>query len=278
MTIQLLEEEPTEVRTVQQAKQLLRNQNVDPETIDWASYPRDITITEWLQNEYGISLVTLKERVAKVNGHLELTANKKFYSDGVDWRKIAQSVKSIAVVGSTGSGKTGLVYSLLLDFTKDVYVFRHPKPKLIEELGYKLMRDLEELEGLKDCVVWIDEPQLHLKNYEKKSNDTLMKLLSMCRQLDITLIISTSDTRFINRGLESYIDVWAVKDMDWELAKNGSMVKNIIKSNSFISWEGLRLKVEEYIFHSRRFHESNGKKTFELPDFFNEEYSKPFKV
>lgn len=41
----------------------LAEQGIDPQSIDWASYSDDISIEEWLKNEYHLNLQNLKEKV-----------------------------------------------------------------------------------------------------------------------------------------------------------------------------------------------------------------------
>ena len=193
----------------------------------------------------------------------------------LDWKNV--NFKSLAIIGATRTGKTGLGYFICEAFpTTDKYVFMHPKPELVEPLGFKQCYGEAEIEKMHDCILWIDEPQLYSSLNEGKENKWLLKLLSLCGQRNIKLIISTSDTRFITRGLESYMEVWCVKDIELDLVKQGSMVKKIIRENCFITTRGFRLETDEYIFYSRNFKQYNGKHTFNKPIYFTEELSKPY--
>ena len=206
----------------------------------------------------------------------------KRYDEIVEYMKpkndFVNNVTSIAVIGKRRSGKTALVYHLLRNAKKEVFVFRHPKPKLIRKLGYRQMYNFEELERIQNAIIWIDEPQLYLRGKAKKTNDGLMSLLSISAQRDNCLILSTSDTRFINRGIESYIDVWLIKDIETKLVKQGSMAQKIIKANCLIDAEGFKLKKPEYLFYSRDHPELSGVHTFKKPTFFNDNYSKPYAI
>ena len=82
------------------------------------------------------------------------------------WNNIVKSVKSIAIVGDTRTGKTALGYLILKGFKKPVYLFRHPKPQEIESLGFNNLQKLGEIEHLNNCVIWIDEPQLYITLYD----------------------------------------------------------------------------------------------------------------
>lgn len=182
---------------------------------------------------------------------------------------------SIAIIGSRGTGKTALTYKLLEGFKKPVYVFRHPQPHLIKALGYKVMNEISEVERLQNAVLWIDEPQLLIRG--KGKSDKLKLLLSIARQRDVTVIISTSNTRFLDAELESYIDQWLVKDIEPDLVKRGSLVKKILARYAIIDEEGQRIATNEYISHSRSMPDSNGLHTFKLPEYWSEKHSKPFR-
>ena len=42
-----------------------------------------------------------------------------------------------------------------------------------------------------------------------------------------------------------------MKDLEYKLVKQGSMVKNIIQDYAFVSTEGFKLRVDEYIFYQK---------------------------
>ena len=68
-----------------------------------------------------------------------------------------KDMKTIAIYGNCGSGKTALAYSLinmLKGSDKKVYFLKHPKPELIEELGYFNLESLEMIEKLQDCIIY----------------------------------------------------------------------------------------------------------------------------
>jgi hypothetical protein len=190
--------------------------------------------------------------------------------------------KSICIVGETRSGKTALSYAICAHihttFQLPVYVYNHPRPDLLQPMGYKNLQSIADVERLQDCILYCDEPQLSLPAAQKRNNDAIMALLSMCGQRGITLILSTSDTRYVNRGLESYIECWMVKDLDPLLVKQGSTIRNIIRSATFIDWTGFRCEKDEYVFSSRSFREENGRKRFALPEFWNDALSSPYRI
>jgi len=190
------------------------------------------------------------------------------------------TLKSICVVGETGTGKTSFCFYLLDLFkkysNKKIYAYKFPKQELLEPLGIEKIYSMEELIGLRDSVVLLTEPQITLPKYDKRNNDNLQKILSLARQRDIIIIIDTSDTGYINRRLESYIHLWIIKDLEYSLVKQGSIIKKIIKDNTFIDAREFRLDKSEFLFYSREFYKLNGKWNFKEPESFNEEISKCF--
>lgn len=193
-----------------------------------------------------------------------------------DW----MNATAIAIVGHRGTGKTALACHLLdeVDGRKPVWVYQHPKPELIDSRGWHNMYRLETLYDLDNVVVWLDEPQLSIQKLDKRSNDGLQRLLSIARHRDLTLVLSTCDTRWITRALESYIDRWLVKDIDITLAKQGSTLKRIYQKYAVCDPTEVRLKRSEYLDYSW---ESSGpieKRTFSPPSWFDDSWSKPYSL
>jgi len=194
-------------------------------------------------------------------------------------RELLSNIRTIAVYGAVGSGKTALSYSLLNLFEdKRVYFFRHPKPHLIASLGYENITNLEQIENMENCVIYFDEIQLHVGIQDKKSNNIISKICSLARQKKITLIISTSDTRVFGKANEAFFDMWLVKQLDYDMIKNGSKLKQILKKNAVFDPSGISIAKNEFILDCHSYPELNGRDTFELLPYFTEEHSKPYKI
>lgn len=186
--------------------------------------------------------------------------------------------KVIAVVGNTGSGKTAACFNILSSIkTKDKYIVDHPLPEALEGTGVQNMPAIS-FEEMSDCVIWIDEPQLIYPKYQKRNNDGLMMMCSLARQRDVTLILSTSDTRWINKGMESYVDTWVIKNLDFNLVKNGSIIKNIIsrKYNNIMP-ASFKLSKEEAIVYCPEHLDRPEKVKVSLPSYWSDKLSKPYK-
>ena len=191
-----------------------------------------------------------------------------------------EDVKIIAIYGNTGSGKTSLAYYLLslIGLDRQVFFYRYPTPEIIERMGYNNILSLERIEELEDSIIYIDEPQLHFDDiHNKKGNKILAKLCSLSRQLGITLIISTSDSRVFTKHNESYFDVWIVKNIDYKMVKQGSKIKEVIKKNSLFTPDSFHLRKGEFLFDCQKLEKFNGKYSFEMVPHFNEKLSKPYR-
>jgi hypothetical protein len=191
-----------------------------------------------------------------------------------------KKVKTIAIFGDTGSGKTSLAFKIIetLKDHKQVYFLKHPKPFLLKEMGFRNLVNLEAMQTLQDAVVYLDEPQLFLNIYEKKANKIIAQVCSLARQRNITLIISSSDTRVFTKWNESYFDLWLVKDLDYSMVKQGSKIRKIYKDNSILDPNGLKLNLNEYLSESRPLSEFNGKHKFKLSNIWKEEFSNPYRI
>jgi hypothetical protein len=187
---------------------------------------------------------------------------------------------AIAIVGERGSGKTALACHLL-DQVQDqgpVFVYQHQDPDLIATRGWQQMYRLEQLYDIHSSVVWLDEPQITIPKLDKRANEGLQRLLSIARHRDITLILSTCDTRWITRALESFIDCWLVKDVEPRLVKQGALIKKIIQRHVLCDPDEFRLPKHQYLFYGRHYDELDGLHEFVKPEYFDERWSKPYRA
>lgn len=186
----------------------------------------------------------------------------------------------IAILGDRGSGKTALACHLL-DVVDDrpVYVFQHPKQELVIERGWLNMYRLEQLYDVDNVVVWIDEPQLSIPKLDKRANEGLQKLLSIARHRDITLILSTCDSRWITRALEAYVSVWLLKDTEPRLLKQGSLAKQIIRKHTIVDPDEFHLEPWQYLAYYRHMPELDGEPhVFKRPEWWSDAWSKPYSL
>lgn len=198
----------------------------------------------------------------------------------MEFDKYIKELKVIFITADTGEGKTRLGYRVCeqLKSKLPVYLFKHPLKEKIKKLGFRNMYSIDELENLNNICLWIDEPQIVFPKYEKRGNIILNRMLSLSRQKDITLIMSTSDTRYITASEEFYVTTYLIKKIDYAMVKRGSKIKDIINEKATITPEGYtdNIKSDEYLFYNRKLKELNGKHKFKTPSYFDEQLSKPF--
>jgi len=274
--------------TIQKVKDLMNEAGEDSQKIDFSSYSPDVSLEDFIRNEYpefSFVLNGLDEQAANMkalqleNEHKANGKNTKV-KESIEWDKIIPKLKNIFVTGDLGTAKTSFSYSLLENLKKymPIYVFKHPDKMLIHSLGFKNLYSIDEIESLNKIAVFIDEPQLIFPKYEKRGSIVLNKLLSLSRQKDIILIISTSDTRYITSAEEFYISTYIIKKIDYQMIKRGSKIKNIIEDMAVLTPSGFadEIKINEFIFYNRELKEINGKYDFMMPKYFDERLSKPY--
>jgi len=259
----------------------LKEKDMNPDLVDWYAlgYDSDYDIiVGFIFQEYGIEIPYEMDKT-------QIEAQKKTQNisqnDMSFWIDVVKEVKSIAVCGDTGTGKTALCHRILGMVRKyrnmPIYVYNYQKTDLIKKLGWRNMNSLEELRDLRNVCLYIDEPQEVLRFYENNGNPILARLLALARQRNILLILSTAVSQFITRMLESQVDVFCIKDCSVDTVKQGGRVSKIIKRYCEFDPDGFKLKHNEYLFYCRKFNEQfKGKFTFELPKYWNQDYSRPF--
>ena len=237
----------------------------------------NITIIEEKLNKLAENGTLIKEQI-KANKEHELKELNKKVTNGIDWHSL--NLKTVFVTADIREGKTAFSQYLCeqLKEKKEIYVFKHPKPELLKKIGYKNLNAIDEVENLNNVVLWIDEPQIVFPKYEKRGSIVLNKLMSLAGQRDITLILSTSDTRYITSAEEFYVSEFIIKRIDYTMIKRGSTVKNILNELATLTPQGYsdNIKLNEFVLYSKKHKELNGKYKFSFPSFFNEEYSRPF--
>lgn len=200
---------------------------------------------------------------------------------------IRSDLRVVCILADTGQGKTALAFKMLQQFAlnpKDetspakVYVYKHPNPQLITSLGYNNLQSVSSLSTMTDSVIYFDEPQMMHDRYDKKNNLFFERLCSLARQNDLTLIFSTSDSRWINKGLEAYVSHWFIKSIDINLLKNGCIAKKIIHQLMPLVIDEFSLPVEQFLLYSRQKPEHNGLHEFNKPIYFDDRFSKAYRV
>lgn len=136
-------------------------------------------------------------------------------------------VKTIAILGDIDSGKTNLAFSFMNGYKGERQKILYGYPKEME--GYKSLCCWTDLLKVKDSIIFIDEIQRYIKSYDTHSNYKLMEFISLLSHKNNTLIFTTQVSQFITRGVESFIECWAIKRISLDSLKNGSKPKRVIQ-------------------------------------------------
>jgi len=130
--------------------------------------------------------------------------------------------KSIAVIGSSHSGKTSLAIWIATQCShKDKYTLGYPQPLK----SFTPLSDKDDLYRLHDCVIVIDEFQRYFDRYGRHHNDALDEAIDFAEHRNIKLILTAQNNQAIDRNLESRIKCWALKRINIHTLKQGGMCK-----------------------------------------------------
>jgi len=181
--------------------------------------------------------------------------------------ELVKGSNHIILIGSRGAGKTSLGFYLLElhnNANRKVYVYRHPKPKLLP----KWIKNITKLGHLpNNAVVLIDEgsEEFDQYSYQKRTNIYLRNLLMKARHKNQSYIFITLTTNFINLNFLHMINAWFFKQPT--LFQKEEERKIIRQSYSRINEE--LDKNEFYYLDDYEF----CKGQFKMPEWFDEKLS-----
>lgn len=160
--------------------------------------------------------------------------------------------KPTAILGNPGTGKTNLMIFLAKQSLKTKkYLLGYPSS--IE--GFINLNDLRDLSRIHDCVVCVDELDEIIPFYDKRSNDSLRRLLKFTEHNNIELIFTTQLSQFVTKMVSALVPRWAITQIDIFELKNGSKPKRIlleyIKCPKHINKEvGMSLPIGQYVWYN----------------------------
>lgn len=160
--------------------------------------------------------------------------------------------KPTAVLGLCNTGKTNLCVHLAKKsgFEKK-YVLGYPGK--IE--GFVNLHDQRDLCRINDCVLLIDEIDEIIPIYDKKSNESLKRLLKFAAHNNIKLVFNTQLSQFVSKMMSALVPQWAMTELDIFELKNGSKPKRILldylKLPGYINKEvGMRLPLGKFVWYN----------------------------
>lgn len=188
--------------------------------------------------------------------------------------RIITEPNNILIIGKKGSAKSCLAWSFLENAgkitPKKLYVFRFPKPELLNKLPFKVINitSMKQLYNLTDAFCLIDEAHRYFDVLNKQVNEELKELLANSRQNNNNFIFITHNSYFITRGLFSYIDVRIIKEVNeghWDMER--SHMKKLYSKTNISSPSDFFIDCD-YI---------RGKQRFIQPSWYTLEFSTAYK-
>lgn len=223
-----------------QLKDLCLDNDIEPDTIDWQSMPKDIDPIDWVKNEYGYVLRTKHEMVNYTNGLIEQEEirkeDKKHCKPNSDpfLKQVFFDCRVVGMAGSKDSGKTNnlayLIYNLRKDNTQiSIYAFGFPLQTMefLRDFGVIEISSLKHLINKRNCVIILDEIQ-RLKLNDRRYKYMLDEFVSFIYHNNNYVIFCSPNIREFNSIIGSVIEKWLLKSIDIDMCVNGSQLKKVI--------------------------------------------------
>lgn len=160
--------------------------------------------------------------------------------------------KPVCILGNPNTGKSNLsVWLCMQSGIERRYVLGYPG----KIAGFTNLNDLRDLSRISDCVLLVDEIDEIIPIHEKRSNDSLKRLLKFTAHNRIKLIFNTQLSQFVSKMMSALVPCWAFTEIDIFELKNGSKPKRILldylKKPEIINREvGMRLSVGSFIWYN----------------------------
>lgn len=142
--------------------------------------------------------------------------------------------RTLGVIGNAGVGKSSLVLSELikmrLEFNVPVYILG-VEPSLqpyLEKKGINILKSKEDILDLKirDSVIYIEEfADIFDSKTSSRELDKIKRFFNRIDHLNDFVIISTAQDKFYNNFMEGLIKAFVVKECDYAMLVNGTILK-----------------------------------------------------
>lgn len=255
--------------------------------IDSDLFDINAEIDSAISEEENITILEEKLNILKANGTLlkkeyekTKTEQLEYKSDSIElnikkWLldSISKS-KVYAVIGSRGSGKSLLAYSLLECHHKisdrKCYVYKFPKPYLLPDF-IKSVNDIYECE--KGGVLLIDEAGIEFNqfSFNSKQSIDLANMLKVARHRDLSIFFIAQNGGNLTRDIRRLIDCYLLRNPSYtQMYDEISIIKRMYH-NCFMLFSPEKAKREGF------FISEIGELAFcNIPSFWNEQISKAY--
>jgi len=224
--------------TISKFKERMIQDAQDPQEIDWGSYSNDISIEEFISNEYPCFSYLLESQEEKANNMkalIEEEENKKDRANGYfhankDNESIFSLFKGPSVIGivSDGNqGKSNLIYWILEELSKKYNFRKYAYGLRCGIVGVVPVSSVEEIEQIRNSLIIIDEfsSLFDLENRkERNSIENTFRLLFHNNNIVILSGHGENFKKFISAKCSSVI----FKKSTIADLINGSSIKNVL--------------------------------------------------
>ena len=171
-------------------------------------------------------------------------------------RELLKDNSTIAITGNRSSGKTSLALSLLLRAKKDhpnlriaVFGTERNLNKYLREKGFIVLHSVMDILDLrlKNTVIYIAEMAMFFDTKTKsKQLEKLMRFFDRIEHNNCKLILDTAREGYYNKFMCSRINVFLVKEVEYDSLVNGTWLKERVRAIQSASDYRLELNVEDY--------------------------------
>ena len=214
---------------------LLKEQNIEPDTIDWGSYSDDVPVEDYLKNEYGIVLSDYDEMKENIEGLKEKEKFEDNNSKGVYYAikdkeaifKLFKKPKIIGLVSDANKGKSNLIYWVLTELNKRYYCKRYAYGLRSGIEGVVPVCSIAEIEQLRNSLIIIDEFSSLFDVDNRKARRLIEKTLRLVFHNNNIVLLSGLGENF-KKFISAKLSAIIYKKTTIADLINGSSIKNIL--------------------------------------------------
>jgi hypothetical protein len=151
--------------------------------------------------------------------------------------KLFKKYRTVGIVGNAGTGKSSFVLSELISIKGNInipiYVLG-AEPSLhsyLEKKGINILKSKDDILDLKirDSLIYVDEfADIFDSRTSSRELDKIKRFFNRLDHLNDFLIVSSAVDGFYNKFMEGLIKAFIVKEVDYAMLVNGTILKRKI--------------------------------------------------
>jgi hypothetical protein len=151
-------------------------------------------------------------------------------------KEVFVDCRVVGICGNRNTGKTNNIFFLLNQLRKEkkhkhtkIYAFGLPPSThaYCKKLNIKLIDGLNQLQGIKDAIIILDEFQLLGLN-DRRNKELLQSFMGFVYHNNNYVLFCSPTTREYNSIIGGYIEKWLLKAMSISDVVNGSQLKQAL--------------------------------------------------